>query len=198
MAIADGGGIGGSGDPPDSDPRSGGDTGGDGGGGEPSEASAVDRTVRVDELQDVRERAESAEQRADELEDQVRSLEGELVSAQQQLASLERRAEIDRELSRASAVDLETAGLLAELALHEMDEPDVSAAVAEMRRSKPYLFEGAGSFGGRAGMSGGSAMSVGADAETGTRRVLDSVADQARSSGDRRELLRYLRMKRSS
>ena len=68
-----------------------------------------------------------------------------------------------------------------------MDEPDVRLAVEDLRRHKPYLFR-------HASPDEAGAMSP--------RRELDGhdpaehAAEEAARTGDRRDLLRYLRMKR--
>ena len=105
---------------------------------------------------------------------------------------------IERELTAARAVDLETACLLTEAAIGEMDEPDVVLAVRELKSRKPFLFSGVShGIDGGAGYGNGSAMSAVAGNGTGTSgHGLGQLASSARSSGDRNELLRYLRARR--
>ena len=156
------------------------------GGGEPSvEAHEVD----VSEEVIWKARAEEAESKVEQLQAQVGELEAALTQAQQTIAHVERRGEIDRELTAAKAVDLETARLLTEAVIGEMDEPDVGVAVRELCDRKPFLFACK-----RHGVHRGVSMSPAA--QGGDAEGLDEMAIRARSSGDRSELLRYLRARR--
>jgi hypothetical protein len=66
-----------------------------------------------------------------------------------------------------------------------MEAPDLARAVADLKRRKPFLFR---SVPRRAAMG----------AEPGEGEApLESAAAEARQSGDRSALLRYLRLKRS-
>jgi hypothetical protein len=158
---------------------------GNGGGGD-------ERRVPVGEAIRYRKRAQEAEGRAGTLEARVRELEETLASARETMDSLERRHEIDLTLMRAEAVDLETSRLLTELTVAEMDEPDVGAAVAELRRRKPFLFRK--NAGDRPG-SVSAAMS-GRARQAGVVDRLEDAADVAARTGDRGALLRYLRARR--
>jgi len=112
--------------------------------------------------------------------------EGELSQLRQTVSSLERRQKVDALLSDAEAVDFEVARLLTEAAVEAMDEPDVAIVVEELRRSKPYLF--------RRRDVGASAMGP------KSRHVVehcDEAAAVAAQTGDRRDLLRYLRLRRN-
>ena len=151
------------------------------------------RRVPVGEAIRYRKRAQEAEGRAGALEARLRELESTLEGARETMDALERRHEIDLALVRADAVDMETSRLLTELAVSEMDEPDVGAVVEELRRRKPFLFRS------NAGDRGGS---VSAAMSGRPRRAgpeaggLEEAADAASRSGDRGALLRYLRARR--
>lgn len=108
-----------------------------------------------------------------------------LSQAREALDAAERKHTIERELWSQGALDVETATLLTEAAIAGMPKPDARAAVAELKRRKPFLF--------RAPSPAASAMSPHAPAANS----LDQAAADARSSGDRRALLRYLRLKRT-
>ncbi len=88
--------------------------------------------------------------------------------------------------------------MLTEAAIGEMDEPDVVLAVRELKSRKPFLFSGVShGIDGGAGYGIGSSMSAVAGNGTGTSgHGLGQLASSARSSGDRNELLRYLRARR--
>ena len=158
----------------------------EGGGGEMSvETNSVD----VSEEVIWKARAEEAEAQVEQLQAKVGELETALEQAAETISHVERRGEIDRELTSAKAMDLETARMLTEAVIGEMDEPDVSIAVRELCDRKPFLFACK-----RHGQSGGVSMSPAA--RFGGDEELDGMASRARSSGDRSELLRYLRARR--
>lgn len=163
------------------------------GGGEPASEAVND--VPVSEELIWKARAAEAEEKAAALEARVHELEGELASANASIKSVERRGEIDRELTAAKAIDLETARLLTEAAIGEMDAPDVSIAVRELCDRKPFLFA-CKKHGVHLGSSGGAAM--GPSGVFNGDEEIELMADRARSSGDRSELLRYLRVRRGS
>lgn len=114
-------------------------------------------------------------------------LQTQLDEARATIARLERRARIDELLRDADALDLETARLLTELTLQQMDQPDLDAAVADLRRHKPWLFH-------RREPIQRDPLAV-----SGESIEPDAPADAARhaaTTGDRRDLLRYLRLRR--
>lgn len=124
--------------------------------------------------------------RITELEQQLTGLSAELAQAREALDAAERRHAIERELIRARAIDIETAALLTEAAIQNMDGADVADAVAELRRAKPFLFRSA---------SGGGAVSAAMEDGNGE---LTRAAEAARQTGDRRALIRYLRLRRGA
>ena len=128
------------------------------------------------------------------LERRIAELEADLAQAEAKLAAQSQRLMLERELSAAGVVDLETGVVLAERLLEGGDEDDPARAVARLRARKPFLFPDGGTVKQHAGSSRSSAMS--ADAGGSASAELDEMALSARSSGDRRELLRYLRARR--
>lgn len=157
--------------------------------GERADEDSSAKLVPVAESIRYRKRAQQAEQRLRELQSQHQQLEGQLELARQTIDAVERRQKIDQMLVESDAVDLEAARLLTELAVEQMDESDVAAAVEELRQRKPYLFRRRHSGGGGASLSPRPRPGNG----SGT---LDDAAEQASQSGDRRDLLRYLRLRR--
>ena len=125
--------------------------------------------------------------------DLVNSLEEDLELAQARIADLERqlanesmRSELERQLVDAGAVDLETAIVLAERRLAE-GGLTVSEAVAALTQTKGFLFRTPGRSVGASALSGAPARS---------KDSLEDLAQEARESGDRRAVLRYLRRRR--
>tara|TARA_R110002072_G_scaffold42064_2_gene117382 strand:- start:42129 stop:42668 length:540 start_codon:yes stop_codon:yes gene_type:complete len=138
-------------------------------------------------------RAQEAEEKLAQVEARVIELERALEESHESVRSVERRSAIDMELIAAKAIDLETARMLTEAAIGEMDAPDVGIAVRELCDRKPFLFAGRRGHGhGTHGVSMGPGQAQGASGDD----EMDELARHARSSGDRSELLRYLRVRR--
>ncbi|MFW5682826.1 MAG: hypothetical protein ACOC1G_07460 [Phycisphaeraceae bacterium] len=157
-----------------------------------SESAVVEpmdeKLVPVSEAIRYRRRAQQAEQRLRDLEQQLAGLESDLATSRETVDQLERRSRIDALLTEADTVDLDAARLLTEIAVSEMDDPDVKIAVDDLRRHKPYLFTHDAS-------DDASALGPRHDHEDHDPAAF--AAEQAVRTGDRRDLLRYLRMKRS-
>jgi len=128
-----------------------------------------------------------ASEKLKELRARLEEAQRELAAAREALDASERRRTIERELVDAEAIDLETATLLTEVAVEQMDEPDVALVVADLKRRKPFLFTRPQLFGG--------AMAA---ASEGGGSTLVRSAEEARTYGDRRALLRYLRLRRGA
>ncbi len=150
--------------------------------------SGGEKQVPVSEAIRYRRRAQQAERELQDARGKLAGLEADLKESRELIDSLERRQKAAALLAEAEAVDMEAAMLLTEAAVAQMDQPDVAAAVGELRRRRPYLFRRRG--------NGAGAMS----ARVGDTQdeALDSLAAEASASGDRRDLLRYLRTKRGA
>jgi len=159
--------------------------------GAPAGESEIGGGPGVSEELLLKARADEAEERCEAHESRIAELESELRAAREAIDASERRREIDRTLGDADTVDLETARLLTEAAVAQMDEPDVAMAVEELRRRKGFLFHVEEP----APTSRGVAMRPAPEAPT-EREELDGLAERARQTGDRRLLLRYLRQRR--
>ena len=147
-----------------------------------------DKLVPVTEAIRYRKRAQAAEQQLTELHSKLKTVEGELNKTQQTIAQLERRQKIDALLADADAVDFEVARLLTEAAVESMDEPDVALAIDDLRRGKPYLFRQ---------RAAASAVAMSARARGNVSPSTIEAAQTAATSGDRRDLLHYLRLRRN-
>ena len=152
-----------------------------------SHESVVDE-IAVSEEVIWKARAEEAEEKLAACEARIGELESEVASANEALVSTQRRGEIERELTAARAVDMETACLLTEATISEMDDPDVAIAVRELKARKPFLFACS-----KHKVQVGASMSA---HMSGEANGLGQLASSARCSGDRNELLRYLRARR--
>ena len=146
------------------------------------------RMVPVTEAIRYRKRAQAAEQQLDELSSQTRQLQAELDEARQTTTQLERRQTINELLAESQAVDLEVARLLTETAVESMSKPDVKLAIEDLRRTKPYLFR----------RSTGDGSSVMSSHVPEADHLSTRAAQDAAATGDRRDLLRYLRLRRQA
>lgn len=146
------------------------------------------RLVPVTEAIRYRKRAQAAEQQLQEMRGQVKEMTGRLVEAQRAIDGLERRRQIDAFLADEEAMDLEVARLLTEVAVEMMEEPDIKLAVDDLKRQKPYLFR----------RRQAEAASMPANVRSGSQQTASHMAATAASSGDRRDLLRYLRLRRGA
>jgi len=126
------------------------------------------------------------------LEHQIETLQRELDASRQTIDHLERRQRIDALLAASDPVDLEAARLLTEAAVAQMSEPDVAAAVDDLKRHKPFLFRPHPRP--RPG-NDTAVMSPAVDEEDDTTA---RAAAEAAATGDRRDLLRYLRLRRAT
>lgn len=125
----------------------------------------------------------------DDLHTALADARRELDSLRTALETAERRRQIERALAEADAIDLETAALLTEAAVSQMDEADINAAVGELKRRKPFLFAR------RTPRSTVMAPRAQHDARA---EHLAGAREAAASTGDRAALLRYLRLRRSA
>ncbi len=122
-------------------------------------------------------------------DERVRELEARLASRNEDVARLERRAQLDELLREAHVIDLDAARLLTEMTAAALDDADdLAAAVTELRTSKPWLF------------APPAPPVRSASAPRVMRRPVDPIEDAATDAartGARRDLLRYLRLRRS-
>jgi len=155
---------------------------------EPTDPQAEpDKRVPVTEAIRYRKRAQAAEQQLGDLQAQLSDAQQRAEQAEQTIDALERRQRIEQLLAEADAIDVDAARLLTEAAVQAMDEPNIAEAVADLRRHKPYLFHP------DSGDAPGLALSPQIE---GADDPLAQAAEQAQHSGDRRDLLRYLRLRR--
>lgn len=119
------------------------------------------------------------------VEQEIEQLRQENARLVEQVAAVERRHRIDQLLIEAEAIDLEAARVLTEHTVEQMDDADVSEVVEDLRRHKPWLFQAARR------ESGSMSPRVPATDEAA------DAAERAIETGNRRDLLRYLRMRRA-
>jgi hypothetical protein len=116
-------------------------------------------------------------------------LERQLGRARADLAAAQRAGLLRSMLAEAGAVDVDAAQALIEPGLASQDQPDVAAAVRDLRRRKPRLF---------AVPPASAAGVMGADPRAAGPSTADLLAEAAARTGDRRTLLGYLRARRAT
>ncbi len=153
----------------------------------PSPPASDQPTVPVAEALRYQQRAREAQQQLEALGAEQAQLRQQLDESRQTIASLERRQKIDQLLAESDTVDLAAARLLTEAAVADMDEPDLQLAVQDLRRSKPYLFHAAPRL---------STLAPALDPPHTAPE--EDAAARAAQTGDRRDLLTYLRLRRKA
>ena len=129
--------------------------------------------------------ADSPEARLAAIQRELESTQSLLTQAREALDAAERRRSIERQLAEQGAIDVETASLLTEAAVAGMEKPDLARAVGELKKRKPFLFR-----------SPARRSAMAAEPGEGDAPLV-SAAAEARASGDRSALLRYLRLRRA-
>ncbi len=129
-------------------------------------------------------------------EERAAALEQELVAARAELQQERLTRQMENELRRAGAIETEAAtALLRERVRGAQEagkEVDVRGFVAEMKKAKGVLFGG----GAKTQVSPPSGATGAARSERTSVEAATQAAEAARASGDRRALLRYLRLRR--
>lgn len=144
------------------------------------------KLVPVSEAVRYRKRAQTAERELEQLQQEQSKLQSELQTSRETIEYLERRQRVDQSLQQAEAIDLETTRLLTEIAIADLDEPDIELAVEELKREKPFLFR-----------RGTRSHNMSARPQAVPTEV-STAAEQAKATGHRRDLLHYLRLRRQA
>ncbi len=153
---------------------------------ESTQSAREGKRVPIGEAIRYRKRAQDAESRACELAERLSEVEDVLDQTRGALESAERMRRIDAALVESGAVDLDAARLITEASFAREEGIDIEAVVAELRRTKPFLFRTRRARVGSA--MGGRSLQAG--------HGLEDAAREAARSGERGALLRYLRARR--
>ena len=146
-----------------------------------------EKRVPVSEAVKYRKRAQEAERSNETLQASLDELRSALDESRSMLLASERRRTIDETLAGLHPADLETARVMLEGALQTDAEGEaIREAAKELKRRKPFLFRTPGAA--QAGSMGGRPRQ-----KAGT---LDTHAKSASETGDRKALMRYLRVRR--
>lgn len=149
------------------------------------------RLVPVTESIRYRRRAQSAEKKAESLAEELAAAKAQATSLSQQLNDLQVEQQLIRKLAAAGAVDLETAVLIAKARMQGQDKPDVNGLVEQLRKEKEYLFAGANA------VVGARKTASAKERMQNSQTILERAAKRAATSGSRRDLQEYLKLRRN-
>ena len=95
------------------------------------------RLVPVSESIRYRKRAQSAEKKVEDLAEELSEVRAESVKIAEKLSKIETEQKLTKKLAGASAVDLETAVLIAQKKMEQADKPNIDNVIEEMKKEKP-------------------------------------------------------------
>ncbi len=171
----------------------------------PQEASGEAKLVPVAESIKYRRRAQQAEATLETLQQQLTEIKKQVTDQQTQLGAAEAQRDeaalqlivtennrtAERVLAEAGTVDIETAAMLLGKKIDLAEVHDVEAigrSVEELLLDKPYL---------RQPIAAGPPKTASArPAQTGSIAQMTQAADRAITTGDRRDVAEYLRLRR--
>lgn len=129
-------------------------------------------------------------------EERATALEQQLAAARAELQHERLTRQMENELRRAGAIETDAAAALlrerVRAAQESGKEVDLRELVAEMKKAKGVLF----GVGVKTQVSPPSGATSAARSERTSVEAATQAAEEARTSGDRRALLRYLRLRR--
>lgn len=128
--------------------------------------------------------------------ERTQALEAQVAKLTRDLETSKRRREIDRVLIEHNTIDIDAAAVITELALQQSESPDLRRTVQALTRSKPYLFKGPRPVPASGAMAPNSTTHTPPAPQPSDR--LARLAEQARTTGDRRQLIDYLRARRTT
>ncbi|RNC80446.1 MAG: hypothetical protein ED559_01135 [Phycisphaera sp.] len=154
--------------------------------GSDGEDTGESRVEASDQIDGVGAELETDDGRVEELEAALAAAVETIAELEKQLAQAEQAQDLERLLIEAGVVDIETATLLAQQRLNDAGA-SVEGVVSDLVSSKSFLF--------RSKKASASGSAVSGDPAP-VRDSLSELADEARQTGDRRAVLRYLRRRR--
>lgn len=130
--------------------------------------------------------------------DRTQALEAQVAKLTRDLETSKRRREIDRVLIEHNTIDIDAAAVITELALQQSESPDLRRTVQALTRSKPYLFKNPRPLPASGAMAPNSSGTSPTHPTPQPSDRLARLAEQARTTGDRRQLIDYLRARRTT
>lgn len=149
------------------------------------------KLVPVSESIRYRRRAQSAEKKNQELTEQLSQKEAELSELSGELESARLDQKLIGKLFHAGVHDLEAALLLAKARIGGDGKSDLDSSIEQLRKEKSYLF------GNQSTSSVALQRSSGAKEKgVNNQTVLERAAKRAATTGDRKDLQEYLKLRR--
>ena len=149
------------------------------------------RLVPVAESIRYRRRAQSAEKKVEDLSEQLTQIQAEREQISKQLSNLQTEQKLMHKLIGAGTIDVESAVLIAKERLQSQKDIDADAVVVQLRKEKPFLFNHTSSVV-TAEKNAGARERLGS-----TQAVLERAAKKAATTGNRRDLHEYLKLRRN-
>jgi len=150
------------------------------------------KLVPVGESIRYRKRAQSAEKKVESLAEQLAQAQSRVCELDEQLKGLQTEQKLMRKLAAAGAVDLETAVLIAKAKMEGKEKADLDGVIEQLRKEKQYLFAGQTGVGVTAKRTAGAK-----DRMQNSQTVLEKAAKEAATTGNRTDLQKYLKLRRS-
>jgi hypothetical protein len=149
------------------------------------------KLVPVAESIRYRKRAQSAEKQVQTLTEELAEAKSQATQLSEQLKTVQVEQELVQKLAAAGAVDLESAILIAKARIDDADNADLDSVIEQLKRQKQYLF--------------GSSKEKVASKKTASAKdrlasgqtVLEKAANKAATTGNRRDLQEYLKLRRN-
>jgi len=151
------------------------------------------KLVPVGESIRYRKRAQSAESKAELLAEELAQVKSEASQVREQLNDIKLEQQLMRKLSAAGAVDLEAAVLLVKSRIKCQGETELDGCVEQLKQEKQYLF----SDGSVTARSAAKKTSAAKQRHLSSQGTLEMAAKRASDTGNRADLQKYLRLRRS-
>ncbi len=152
------------------------------------------KLVPVAESIRYRKRAQSAEKKVEDLTEQLSQAKSQVTKISERLSDIEAEQKLTCKLAAAGSVDLETAVLLAKARIEGQTNADLDGVIEQLKKEKQYLFGGVPATV-TAKKTAGAKKSV--YGGTNNQTVLEKAAKRAATTGNRRDLQEYLKLRRN-
>lgn len=150
------------------------------------------KLVPVSESIRYRKRAQSAEKKNEILSEQLSQAEAASREMADELGNVKLEQDLIRKLTAAGTVDLETAVLIAKARMGSSEKADLDIVVEQLKKEKQYLFGGQRNI-----VAAPQGTAVAKDRTRNSETILERAAKRAVSSGNRTDLLEYLKLRRN-
>jgi len=149
------------------------------------------KLVPVAESIRYRKRAQSAEKKIEELTEQLEQAKQQSTEIAGQLENIKAEQELTQKLIAAGSIDIESALLVARERIKNQEQTDVDEVVEQLKKDKQFLFRGSEDI-------VKAEKTAGAKERSGNvYTILARAAQKAATSGSRKDLQEYLKLRRN-